>query len=169
VTRIDPPWLGLYIECSKGTYIRTLGHDIGKELGCGATLAELRRMRSGPFSLEATLPLAEAEKLLRQRRLKQHLIPLAQAIDFLPVIEVGEADALQISYGQAIAAEGIGQGSVPPSVAQQHPDNQFSIQKRAGHFDKTYKYGDAAKRYPLVVVPQVPFPPFIPSCAACLD
>jgi hypothetical protein len=38
-----------------------------------------------------------------------------------------------------------------PSVAQQHPDNQFSIQKRAGHFDKKYKYGDAAKRYPLVV------------------
>ena len=37
-----------------------------------------------------------------------------------------------------------------PSVAQQHPDNQFSIQKRAGHFEKKYKYGDAAKRYPSV-------------------
>jgi len=111
VTRIDPPWLGLYIECSKGTYIRTLGHDIGKELGCGATLAELRRIRSGPFSLEAALPLDEAEKLLRQRRLKQHLIPLVQAMAFLPVVEVGETDALQISHGQAMAAEGTGQGS----------------------------------------------------------
>jgi hypothetical protein len=40
-----------------------------------------------------------------------------------------------------------------PSVAQQHPDNQFSIQKRAGHFDKKYNCGDAAKRYPLVVSP----------------
>jgi tRNA pseudouridine55 synthase len=143
VTGIDPPLLGLYIECSKGTYIRTLGHDIGGELGCGASVATLRRTRSGPFSIDAALPLTEVEVLLRQRRLKQHLIPLAQAMDFLPVMEVGETAALQISHGQDIAVT----GSVPqgvrqvPSVAQQHPDNQFSIQKRAGHFNKNMVVG----------------------------
>lgn len=111
VTGIDPPLLGLYIECSKGTYIRTLGHDIGGELGCGASLAALRRTRSGPFSIDAALPLTEVELLLRQRKLKQYLIPLAQAMDFLPVMEVGETAALQISHGQVISIEGLNQGA----------------------------------------------------------
>lgn len=114
VTGIDPPLLGLYIECSKGTYIRTLGHDIGGELGCGASVAALRRTRSGPFSIDAALPLTEVELLLRQRRLKQHLIPLAQAMGFLPVMEVGETAALQISHGQGIAVT----GSVPQEGRQ---------------------------------------------------
>jgi tRNA U55 pseudouridine synthase TruB len=153
VTKLEPPVLGLYIECSKGTYIRTLAHDIGHELGCGAHVTALRRTRSGPFSIDAALPLADVEVLLRQRRLKQHLISLAQAMDFLPAIEVTETDALQISQGQAIPL-------VPqvPSVAQQHlpldgtpssaeiilrcgADNQFSIQKRAGHFNKNMVVG----------------------------
>jgi len=117
VTEINPPALGLYIECSKGTYIRTLGHDIGGELGCGAHVAALRRTRSGPFSIDEALPLTEVEVLLRQRRLKQHLIPLAQAMGFLPVMEVGETAALQISHGQVIAVT----GSVPQGGRQEVP------------------------------------------------
>ena len=46
------PLLTLRIACSKGTYIRSLGHDIGQQLGCGAYLDDLRRLRSGPFSVE---------------------------------------------------------------------------------------------------------------------
>jgi tRNA pseudouridine55 synthase len=110
VTEINPPALGLYIECSKGTYIRTLAHDIGGELGCGAHVAALRRTRSGPFSIDAALPLAEIEVLLKERRLNQYLIPLAQAMGFLPVMEVGETAALQISNGQVIPLKGVDQG-----------------------------------------------------------
>jgi len=111
VTEIKPPSLGLYIECSKGTYIRTLGHDIGGELGCGAHVAALRRTRSGPFSLEDALPLTEVEVMIRQRRFKQRLIPLAQAMGFLSVMEVGETAALQISHGQVIPLKGVDQGA----------------------------------------------------------
>jgi tRNA pseudouridine55 synthase len=117
VTEINPPALGLYIECSKGTYIRTLAHDIGGELGCGAHVAALRRTRSGPFSIDAALPLTEVEVLLKQRRLNQYLIPLAQAMGFLPVMEVGETAALQISNGQVIPLKGVDQG-VPQGVPQ---------------------------------------------------
>jgi tRNA pseudouridine55 synthase len=106
VTRIDPPALHLHIECSKGTYIRTVAHDIGGELGCGAHLTALRRTRSGPFSLEDALPLADIEVLLKAGKLKERMIPLAQAMGFLPAVEVGEADALQISHGQVITLEG---------------------------------------------------------------
>ncbi|MCJ7664846.1 MAG: tRNA pseudouridine(55) synthase TruB [Desulfobacterales bacterium] len=106
VTRIDPPSLHLYIECSKGTYIRTVAHDIGGELGCGAHVAALRRTRSGPFSIEDALSLEAIEALLKAGKLKERIIPLAQAMGFLPVVEVGEADALQISNGQVITLAG---------------------------------------------------------------
>ena len=105
VTEIAPPYLRLYIECSKGTYIRTVAHDIGGELGCGAHLAELRRRRSGPFCIKDALSLDDIEELLNMGRLQERIIPLAQAIGFLPAIEVGEADALQIRNGQVITLE----------------------------------------------------------------
>jgi tRNA U55 pseudouridine synthase TruB len=81
----------------------------------------LRRTRSGPFSIDAALPLTEVEVLLKQRRLNQHLIPLAQAMGFLPVMEVGETAALQISHGQVISLKGVDQGAqqeVPQGVPQ---------------------------------------------------
>jgi len=107
VTEIDPPVLRLHIECSKGTYIRTVAHDIGEQLGCGAHLAELRRIRSGPFGLEDALAVDDIEDVAQRGKLKTLIIPLSRAVDFLPVVELGEADALQIRNGQAITLEGI--------------------------------------------------------------
>lgn len=49
------PEIVVRVACSKGTYIRTLGHDIGQALGCGAHLTQLRRLRSGEFSIEGSL------------------------------------------------------------------------------------------------------------------
>lgn len=60
------PILVLRVACSKGTYIRSLAHDLGQLLGCGAHLSNLRRTRSGPFTLEQCLPeegVARAENL----------------------------------------------------------------------------------------------------------
>lgn len=51
----ENPTLGIRVVCSKGTYIRTLGADIGQELGCGAHLIQLRRIRSGCFSIDNSL------------------------------------------------------------------------------------------------------------------
>ena len=131
VTEINSPLLRLYIECSKGTYIRTLAHDIGGELGCGAHVTALRRTRSGPFSLEDALPLAEIEVLLRQRQLKQHLLPLAQVMGFLPVMEVGETAALQISNGQVIPLKGVDQG-VPQGGRKEGEVVRVAARKEGG-------------------------------------
>ncbi len=49
----------LYVHCSKGTYIRTLCHDIGAALGCGGTMAALRRTHAGAYSLQDAMPLSE--------------------------------------------------------------------------------------------------------------
>ncbi len=60
----DLPFLTIKIHCSKGTYIRALARDIGKALSTGAHLVELRRTRSGIFSIEQALSIAEVEKKL---------------------------------------------------------------------------------------------------------
>src|SRR5690606_39559087 len=52
----------LAVACSKGTYIRTLVEDIGRELGCGAHVAELRRIQAGPFELSQTVTLERSEE-----------------------------------------------------------------------------------------------------------
>ena len=51
------------VECSKGTYIRSLVNDIGKKIGCGATMTELRRTQTGNFKIEDSIPLYDFLKL----------------------------------------------------------------------------------------------------------
>ena len=110
----EPPVMSLHVECSKGTYIRTLGHDIGEQLGCGAHLTALRRTRNGPFGLEDALPLADATELLTAGKITERVIPLSQTISFLPSVAVGEDDALKIHNGQAITVK-----DVPPGAEKE--------------------------------------------------
>ena len=107
ITELDPPSLHLHIECSKGTYIRTLAHDIGEQLECGAHLTALRRTRNGFFSLEDALSLADIKGLLNKGKLKERIFSLSQAMSFLPAIAVGDANALLIRNGQTISVEGL--------------------------------------------------------------
>lgn len=67
------------LSCSKGTYVRSLAHDLGKKIGCGATLSSLRRTATDRFRIEqsATLEAIEAMTLVELRRL---LIPVYQAV-----------------------------------------------------------------------------------------
>ncbi|MBI4661846.1 MAG: tRNA pseudouridine(55) synthase TruB [Verrucomicrobia bacterium] len=65
------------VACTKGTYVRTLAHDLGQKLGCGAHLASLRRMVSGAFDIANALPLEEALQL-SVRQLEQRVIPFLQ-------------------------------------------------------------------------------------------
>lgn len=59
------PQITIKVGCSKGTYIRTLCHDVGEKLGCGAAMAALERTKSGQFSLDRAITLAELEEKLK--------------------------------------------------------------------------------------------------------
>lgn len=80
----DPPRAAFAVECSKGTYVRSLVADLGAALGCGAHLTRLRRTRSGPFAIESALPLDAVEPGSAAAR----LVPLAAAVGHLPRAEV---------------------------------------------------------------------------------
>lgn len=69
----DYPELKLHIACSKGTYIRSLAHDLGERLGCGAHISALRRIRSGSFHIQDSITL-DASPLEIESALRKHTL-----------------------------------------------------------------------------------------------
>jgi len=99
-----PPFVRLRATCSKGTYARSLCDDIGRALGCGGHLYELTRTRSGRFTLEGILTLTELEERVRDGRLSEVLIPIAEALDHLPAVRVAPEAGRLILHGGALTA-----------------------------------------------------------------
>jgi tRNA pseudouridine55 synthase len=95
------PLMTILVECSKGTYIRTLAHDLGRDLGCGAHLAALSRLAVGPFRLEDALPLAQVEED-PEAALRNGLIPLPACLPRLPAVQVDGRQARRLAQGQAL-------------------------------------------------------------------
>ena len=89
------------IECSKGTYVRTLAIDLGRALGCGAHLAALRRTRIGPFAVETATTLADFEALPPEQRTAM-LAPVDALVSHLPQIELDAAQAGWLMQGRAL-------------------------------------------------------------------
>lgn len=77
IHRIDLPEVDFTVRCTKGFYVRTYAHDIGAKLGCGAHLSALRRTRSGKFTLDGAVTIAELKTLPREELLPR-LISLAE-------------------------------------------------------------------------------------------
>lgn len=98
------PFVTLKMSCSKGTYARSLCDDIGRALGCGGHLHELTRTRSGRFSLEGILTLEALEQMVRERRLGEVLIPVADALSHLPAVRVAPEAGRVILHGSDVAA-----------------------------------------------------------------
>jgi tRNA pseudouridine55 synthase len=79
------------VRCSAGTYVRTLAHDLGLALGCGAALAELCRLRSEPFGLERAVTPEAMNQRSREELLRESGIPLDEALRVLPAVTLAEA------------------------------------------------------------------------------
>ena len=77
ITRIELPEIDFIVNCTKGFYVRTYAHDIGEKLGCGGHLSALRRTRSGKFTLDRAVPVADLKTLPREDLLKS-MITLAE-------------------------------------------------------------------------------------------
>ena len=93
------------IECTKGTYVRSLAEDLGKALGCGAHVAELRRIKSGPYELAESVTVAELEKIKEEEGLAlldALLLPVESSIEDWPAINLTELTAAYFKQGQAV-------------------------------------------------------------------
>jgi len=93
------------IECSKGTYVRTLAEDLGRALGCGAHVSALRRTRSGPFTLADSVTMATLIALRDNEQLAQMdqlLLPTDAALGGLPLVTLSESGGFYLRQGQPV-------------------------------------------------------------------
>ena len=100
---VNLPMVRLKVACSSGTYVRTLCADIGGELSCGGHLVELRRTSSCGFSIDAALSLEELTACKDQGSLEEALIPMNEALAFIPAATVDEGLAQKIQNGKKVS------------------------------------------------------------------
>ena len=113
--RFEGDEVELEIHCSKGTYIRTIVDDLGELLGCGAHVAELRRLAVGSYPAEKMVTLEQIEALLAQAKdqdmspselLDPLLLPMNTAVDGIPAVYIDEASASYLRHGNPVQVSG---------------------------------------------------------------
>jgi tRNA pseudouridine55 synthase len=94
----------LRVHCSGGTYMRSIAHDVGRALRCGAHLQELRRVASGEFDLQQARTIAQLESLAADERLIDALVPTSKMLPGFPTVFVDDLTVTQIRNGRNFPA-----------------------------------------------------------------
>ncbi|MGA2517236.1 MAG: tRNA pseudouridine(55) synthase TruB [Thermodesulfobacteriota bacterium] len=110
---VDLPLVRFNVSCSKGTYIRALGRDIGRKLGCGAHVLRLRRVRSGPFTLEQAISWERLTNLSTADALHPWLISLRAALPDLPEVIGDERLVKKVRFGKEMIVQDLSPQSLP--------------------------------------------------------
>lgn len=132
------PLVRLEVTCSKGTYIRTLCHDIGQKLGCGGAMEELLRTRSGQFTLADSMTLAQVEEAVKEGIISDKILGIEEILkEYPPVYCKQEGDRL-LSNGNPLTGE-----LVQTQFKEGWVRMYFSNQRFAGIF----QWDDKRKRY----------------------
>lgn len=140
LTAWEPPECVLAVHCSAGTYIRSLAHDLGQRLGCGAHLTALRRTASGQATLAEAVPLPVLQAAFGAGDWKRYLRPADSAVADWPAVRLSAEEAARVMRGQAVptapGAAGYGRAydpagefiavlSADPAAAQWRPEKVF--------------------------------------------
>jgi len=100
------PLATLEVECGKGTYIRSLVHDLGQMLGCGAHLKSLVRLRYGLFNIDGAVSLSQLEDACRHNYWPHLVYPIDSVLSHLPVVVVSDENGLVIRNGGSLTLAG---------------------------------------------------------------
>lgn len=144
---LPPDRVEIDVDCSKGTYIRTLCADIGKRLGCGGHMAELLRTATGAFSLENAIKLDELKALAEQEKAEEALLTMEEALKDFPVVKVSEKSAKFLYNGGKIQERFFTEKPASYQVGDivvvyDHENNLvglYEIRKDENYFIKPYK------------------------------
>jgi tRNA pseudouridine55 synthase len=115
----QPPVVTLEVVCGKGTYIRSLAHDLGESLGCGANMQSLVRLKVGPFSLENALTLPQLEEAFSSGTAEQLLFPLDFVLWSFNALVVNHEKQCALVHGNPISlvpAESAGLSTISPGM-----------------------------------------------------
>ncbi len=109
--------VGVFVRCSKGTYLRTLAHDLGERLGCGGHLRELKRLRVGPFGIDESVGLDVLMALVKdgkREELERYVLPLARALDGLDELRLDAQLARRVGHGHTPGPADLSRLRAPP-------------------------------------------------------
>ena len=141
IERIALPEVTFSAECSRGTYIRTLCHDIGQKAGCGAAMKELMRTGSGGFLAEDALTLGQIEELTKEGRIHEYLVsPEELFSDCLRVRTPSLPAEKKLRNGNALDPKEL---SLPPSGAGE----MIRMCTMDGSFLAIYRFDREKSRY----------------------
>lgn len=124
----ESPTLMLDVECGKGTYIRSLAHDLGQLLGPGAHLAGLVRTRSGPFTLDQAITVEELGAAVIDGSWRDRLYATDEALLDWRAAILGETSAMRLLQGQRVAFIDRVESRLPPErelIRAYSTDGQF--------------------------------------------
>jgi tRNA pseudouridine55 synthase len=102
VRSISLPYVTLSVTCGKGTYIRSLVSDIGKGLGCGAHVTDLRRLRSGLFAIGQALSMEGFADLVKRGTIEEQLLLMKDCVNLFATVRVAPKTAENIKQGKRI-------------------------------------------------------------------
>ena len=92
IEKLEIPYITMTVTCSRGTYIRTLCHDIGRKLGTGGAMEHLVRTRVGRFAIDSAYTLDDIQKLTDEGRQESAVIPVEDLFEDLPAFTSGDAE-----------------------------------------------------------------------------
>ena len=105
IENYTPPFIDFEATCSSGTYIRSLAHDLGQKLKCGAHLVQLIRTNVGNYSIKHSYTLDEIARSYRKGHAKKMLLPLESLLPELPRVVLKKARALSVQDGCSIPSD----------------------------------------------------------------
>ena len=128
ITDISIPEVSFTVDCSKGTYIRSLCHDIGEKLGCGGCMSGLKRIRTGDFTIEQAYMLFEVEDAFAAGRIEDIMLGIDEVLGYKKAF-VTEGGKKLLMNGNRLPAELVKVNEEPAVgeyVCMYHPDGRFA-------------------------------------------
>lgn len=135
------PRVSMTVTCSKGTYIRTLCHDIGEKLGCGGCMEQLLRTRVGPFYIEDSLKLEEIEILNDIGQLSEHVTEIDSLFSMYPAVQVRSEYQKMLANGNPFYSRQIEKNGIPSQ------DGIVRVYDADGNFYALYEYLKKENRF----------------------
>ena len=135
---IDFPLVRFRVTCSKGTYIRTLCHDIGEKLGCGAAMETLLRTKVGRFTLDDAITLAQTEEAVRSGEIEQRILGIEEILAEYPRVCCREEGDRLLANGNPL---------VQALVNAEGKDGWIRMCNSEGSFAGVYQWDEKRDRY----------------------
>lgn len=138
IIEIALPFVRVDVTCSKGTYIRTLCHDIGEKLGCGACMETLLRTKSGQYLLEDAYTLSEVEEAVKDGTIQTKVIPVESVLSEFPILNAHPMADRLLDNGNPVGEN---------LVDRQVKEGWVRMYKSNGAFVGLYEWKESKKMY----------------------